>query len=179
MPKSSSSHGFTLVELCGVMGILALVLSFAFSSLAQLFMTQERRIALDTLKNMITYGRHYAIAHQADLILCGAKNEKRLFSAQPKTLNELCTPDNWDAGVLLLQRHADHPETAHLLLSYPAPAYGTLIGRDFGPQGQFRISADGHVETNGSITYTAHWDARENRVLTTNKEGRLYVKLPY
>lgn len=158
-----SMRGYSTLELCTVIALLSILLSFGIPSFQQALMRQERELVLERLQMAIEYARQEALIQGKGMTLCGSSDRQS------------CEDDQWSAGFIVFE-DADHSTKAksdQILKVFPGTRYGKLYFAQFGQYLHFQTN--GMVMNNGSFYYCPpRAKALEIDGLVISKSGRTY-----
>jgi type IV fimbrial biogenesis protein FimT len=161
--KKSLDRGFSLLELCTVLFIIAIIAGVGVPRLTLFLMREEREIVLDRLQAAIEYTKQEAFSRKKTLILCGSIN------------HQTCHAKGWSEGFILIEPNPDPniPKPHKILQIFPKLQYGSLKFSAFGTH--LNIRPDGTTINNGTFSYCPNnKDAREADALIINKASRTY-----
>lgn len=156
-------QGLSLLELCTVLFIIAIIVSIGIPRFTLFLMREERELLLDRLQTAIEYAKQEAFVQGKTLRLCGSIN------------HQSCHPKGWSEGFILIEPNLDPriPKPDKILQVFPKLQYGTLKFSGFGTN--LNIQADGTTLNNGTFSYCPkNKEQQEAAALIINKASRTY-----
>jgi type IV fimbrial biogenesis protein FimT len=165
-----SSLGFSLIELCIVMGIIAALIFLGLPNFRDFLMRREREICLERLKLAIFLAQNQALLEKKTFTLCGSHNRQS------------CNDSNdWSNGYILFANETEENQPdaidPKIMQIFPGIRYGRL--RFDSNNTRLDIAGNGLTMQIGRFIYRpkAHKDADlEESVLVLNRACRTYRK---
>lgn len=164
---SNSETGFSLIEFCLALALLALMLASGLPALSRSIERNQARVAIETIYRAVNLTRFTAINHGVLTTLCRSAD------------GQSCS-GNWQQGFIVFTDHnADRLVNGddQLIRIFPAPAAsGTLKFRAFQNKQYLQMTPQGFTRhQNGNFTYCPEsGEAELAQQLIINHSGRTY-----
>lgn len=162
------AQGYSYLELCTVIAIIAILFGFGVPTFYQTLMRQERELVLGQLQMAIDYARQEALIRHKTVTICSSINQKTC-------IQEYHLIENWSNGFIIVENSKNPltPASQNILKVFPGTCYGKLYFKRF--RQHLIIKTNGATLNDGSFYYCPlKYEQREVDGLIINKGGRTY-----